>query len=764
MPSGGRFTKEEVLEYHAEEPRGKIAIAPTKPTSTQRDLSIAYSPGVAIPCLEIAREPDLAYRYTAKGNLVGVISNGTAVLGLGNIGALAGKPVMEGKAVLFKKFADIDVFDLEVAETDVDAFCRAVRALEPTFGGINLEDIKAPECFAIEERLKSEMQIPVFHDDQHGTAIIGGAALLNALEIQGKKIGSVRIVISGAGAAAIASANFYIELGARLANITMVDSHGVVTKDRSGLNPYKARFAQETRARTLADALVGADVFVGVSVAGVVTPEMLKTMAAKPIVFALANPDPEIPYDIAKTARPDAIVATGRSDFPNQVNNVLGYPYIFRGALDVRARAINEAMKVAAAQALAALAKEDVPDEVLRAYGQEHIEFGADYIIPKPFDPRVLLWVAPAVAKAAIDSGVARKTLDPSSYRDTLEARLGKSREMMRIIINKAKRAPKRIVFPEGESETILRACQILVDEGIAQPVLVGSMERIKASCAELRLDFPLEVIDPTTDGRAEAFARELFRLRQRKGVTETEARGLVATDRFYFASLLLRAGDADGLVGGHTVHYPEALRPALQVVGLAKGVQRAVGLYMMTIRRQVLFFADATVNIDPSAEELAEIASLTARVARKFDVTPRVALLSFSNFGSTRHPLAEKVAKAVEILHAREPDLVADGEMQADTAVVADLLGTYPFNRLGSPANVLIFPDLQSANIAYKLLQRLSDAEATGPMLQGMARPVHILQRGDDVHDVVNMAAVAVLDAQGNSPAPPLVKTVAKK
>jgi malate dehydrogenase (oxaloacetate-decarboxylating)(NADP+) len=748
MP-GSRFTKEEVLAYHAEEPRGKVSVLPTKPTSTQRDLSIAYSPGVAIPCLEIQRDKDLAYRYTAKGNLVAVVSNGTAVLGLGNIGPVAGKPVMEGKAVLFKKFADIDVFDLEVDATEVDAFCKVVKALEPTFGGVNLEDIKAPECFAIEERLRGEMQIPVFHDDQHGTAIISGAALLNALEIQGKRIEDIRIVVSGAGAAAIASASFYLELGARKENITLVDSRGVVASSRMDLNPYKARFARETTLRTLAEALQGTDVFVGVSAAGIVTPDMVRSMAPRPIVFALANPDPEIPYDQAKAARADAIVATGRSDFPNQVNNVLGYPYIFRGALDVRARAINEAMKVAAARALALLAKEDVPDEVRRAYSGERIEFGPDYIIPKPFDARVLLWVAPAVARAAMESGVARKIVDLEKYTDELDARLGKSREMMRIVVNKAKRDPRRIVFPEGEDEIILRACQILFDEGIAKPILLGNAARIQEKCTELRLDFPISAIEPRSDPRVERYAAALFDLRGRRGVTQTEAVALVRGNPFFFASLMVHTGDADGLVGGHTVHYPEALRPALQVVGLADGVRRAVGMYMMTIRRKVFFFADATVNIEPSAEDLAEIASLTAKVARQFDIEPRVAMLSFSNFGSARHPLAEKVAAAVRMLHEREPGLVVDGEMQADTAVVEDLLQTYPFSRLKEPANVLIFPDLQSANIAYKLMQRLSDAEATGPMLQGMAKPVHILQRGDDVHDVVNMAAVAVLDAQ---------------
>ncbi|HEX2022105.1 MAG TPA: NADP-dependent malic enzyme [Candidatus Thermoplasmatota archaeon] len=754
MSDPRRFTKEEVLEYHSREPRGKVSVTPTKPTATQRDLSIAYSPGVAIPCLEIARDPDLAYRYTAKGNLVAVISNGTAVLGLGNIGALAGKPVMEGKGLLMKKFADIDVFDIEVKTQDPDEFIQVVRNLEPTFGAVNLEDVKAPECFYIEEKLKAVCEIPIFHDDQHGTAIISGAGLLNAMELTGKRLADAKIVISGAGAAAIASARFYVELGARREHITLVDSKGVVHTGRTdGMNPYKAEFARpDDGRRTVADALRGADVFVGVSVKDLVTPEMLQAMAPKPVVFALANPDPEIPYDVAKRVRPDAIVGTGRSDYPNQVNNVLGYPYIFRGALDVRARAINEPMKVAAAKALAELAKEDVPDEVLRAYGGDAITFGPDYVIPKPFDPRVLLHVAPAVAKAAMESGVARKTLDLDKYRDELEARLGKAREMMRIVINKARRAPKRVVFPEGADEKILRACQILHDEGIAKPILLGNPQEVQRRKDELHLDFPADVIDPRESARRAAYAEELFRLRQRKGITRSEAETTMKRDRNAFGAMMVRAGEADALVSGLSTHYPDALRPCLQIIGLKDGVSRAVGLYMMTLRNRVLFLADATVNIDPTAEDLAEIAIQAARVARQFDVQPRVAMLSFSNFGSTRHPFAEKVAKATRIVQQRAPDLEVDGEMQADTAVVEELLREYPFSRLRESANVLIFPDLQSANIAYKLLQRLSDAEATGPILEGMAKPVHILQRGDDVRDVVNMAAIAVLEAQQSS------------
>ena len=746
-----RFTKEEVLEYHAREPRGKVSVVPTKPTATQRDLSIAYSPGVAIPCLEIAQDPDLAYRYTAKGNLVAVISNGTAVLGLGNIGAVAGKPVMEGKGVLMKKFADIDVFDIEVTTQDPDEFITVVKNLTPTFGAINLEDIKAPECFLIEERLKEICEIPVFHDDQHGTAIISGAGLVNACELTGKRMQDLRIVVSGAGAASIACSRFYVELGARKENIVMVDSKGIVYKGRKeGMNPYKEEFAiPDDGRRTVADALRGADAFIGLSVKGLVTPDMVKSMAPDPVVFAMANPDPEIPYDEAKRARPDAIVGTGRSDFPNQVNNVLGYPYIFRGALDVRAKAINEPMKVAAARALADLAKEDVPDEVLRAYGLEAMTFGPDYVIPKPFDPRVLLHVAPAVARAAMESGVARKQLDLEKYRDALEARLGKAREMMRIVINKARRDPRRVVFPEGTEEKILRACQILVDEGIAKPILLGDPREIARCKDALKLDFPATVVDPRDSPRREEYVEELMRLRQRKGVTRSEAETLLRRDRNAFGSMMVRMGEADSLVSGINTHYPDALRPALQIIGLKDGVSRAVGLYMMTLRNKVFFLADATVNIDPTAEDLAEIAIQAARVARQFDVEPRVAMLSFSNFGSTRHPLAEKVARATALVKHRAPELVVDGEMQADTAVVEELLRQYPFSKLQEPANVLVFPDLQSANIAYKLLQRLSDAEATGPILEGMAKPVHILQRGDDVRDVVNMAAIAVLEAQ---------------
>ncbi len=745
-----RFTEEEVLDYHARDPPGKIAVRSTKPTSTQRDLSIAYSPGVAVPCEVIADDPDAAYRYTTKGNLVAVVTNGTAVLGLGNIGAAAGKPVMEGKGVLFKEFADIDVFDLEIDSEDPEDVIRTVKLLEPTFGGVNLEDISAPECFEIEETLKREMDIPVFHDDQHGTAIIAGAALLNGLEVAGKDLADVDIVFSGAGASAMATARFFETLGADPQRFTMVDSQGVIHAGREDLDPYKEQFARETPHRSLAEALVDADVLVGLSVGGLVTQEMVGTMADTPLIFAMANPTPEIAYDDAKAARPDAIVATGRSDYPNQVNNVLGFPSIFRGALDARAKAVNKEMKRAAAHALADLAKEDVPDDVLLAYGTEVMQFGPEYLIPKPLDDRVLLYVAPAVAKAAMESGVARRELDLDAYRDELEARLGKDREMMRLITNKAKRDPKRVVFPEGEHRRILRACQILHDEGIAEPVLLGRPEKVEARKEELGLTFPAPVVDPYRSEELDEYARELHELRRRKGVTLNEARELLRSNRTYWGSLMVRRGDADALVGGLTMHYPDALRPCLQVVGIREGVRKVVGLYMMTIQRKVLFFADATVNIEPSAEDLAEIAIQAAHVAQEFEVEPRIAMLSFSNFGSTDHPLAGKVAKATELVRERAPELQVDGEMQADTAIVEEILEeTYPFAELEGPANVLIFPDLEAANISYKLLQRLADAEATGPILSGLKQPCHVLQRGDHVHDVVNMAGIAVVEAQ---------------
>jgi len=747
-----KIQSQEALDYHSSQPAGKLAIVATKPCLTQRDLSLAYTPGVAVPCLEIARDPSLVYKYTAKGNLVAVVSNGTAVLGLGNIGAAAGKPVMEGKAVLFKRFADIDVFDIELATENADEIIRTCQLLEPTFGGINLEDIKAPECFYIEEECRRTMKIPVFHDDQHGTAIISGAALLNALDLVGKRIDQVRVVFNGAGASGISCARHYVNLGVRRENILMCDTKGVIYKGRkAGMNSYKELFAAETDKRTLAEALVGADVFFGLSSGNCVTPEMLMGMAHDPVVFALANPDPEIPYDVAVAARPDAIVATGRSDFPNQVNNVLGFPFIFRGALDVRATMVNDEMKLAATRALAALAREDVPDNVRRAYGVERLEFGRQYIIPKPFDSRVLIWEAAAVAEAAMRTGVAQAPVDINEYREQLERRLGKAHEVMRVMIHKARRDPKRVVFPEGAEPKILRACQILLDEKIAQPVLLGDETKIRAVMEDLRLHLDgMQIVDPPKCERLAAYAEEMYSLRQRKGITRREADQMIL-DHNVFAAMMVRLGDADALVGGLTQHYPDVVRPALQVIEVRHGMRRVSGVYVMiTAKRDIYFLADATVNIEPTADDLAEIAVNTAEMARRFDVEPRVAMLSFSNFGSSRHPLAEKVRKAVELVRLREPGLMVDGEMQADTAIVPEILEeTFPFSTLKGGANVLIFPNLEAGNIAYKLLGRIAGVELIGPILMGLSRPVHVLQRGAEVNDIVNIAAVAVVDAQ---------------
>ena len=745
--------KQDALDYHSQGRRGKIEVVATKPCATQRDLSLAYTPGVADPCNEIVKDKENAYLYTAKGNLVAVVSNGTAVLGLGNIGALAGKPVMEGKGVLFKRFADIDVFDIEVNSENPDDVIKVVKLLEPTFGGINLEDIKAPDCFYIEETLKKEMGIPVFHDDQHGTAIISGAALLNALEIVGKDISKVKVVYNGAGAAGIACAGLYLNLGVRRENIMMCDTKGVIYKGRKeGMNPYKEKFAVDTKLRTLAEAMKGADVFVGVSVKDAVSKEMVKSMNDKPIVFAMANPDPEITYNDAKSVRDDLIMATGRSDFPNQVNNVLGFPFIFRGALDVRATAINMEMKIAACHALADLAKEDVPESVSRAYGNETFHFGTNYIIPKPFDPRVLLWEATAVAKAAIDSGVAKTKIDIEEYRERLEARLGKSREVMRTIINKAKGKPKRIVFTEGEHEKILRASQILIDEKIAHPILLGREEEIKKKAEHLNLDLgKIEIINPVRSAKFDSYAAELHNLRKRNGITLVEARGMLHNPNIY-GSVMVHMNDADGLVSGLTLHYPDTIRPALQIIKKRDDLNKVSGLYMMIIKEKVFFFADATVNISPSAEDLAEIAICSADLARRVNIEPRVAMLSFSNFGSTKHLFSEKVKQATEIVKKKRPDIIIDGEMQADTAVVPEIIkSTYPFCEIKDGANVLIFPDLQSGNIAYKLMQRLGGAEAIGPILMGMKKSVHVLQREAEINDIVNMASIAVVDAQGN-------------
>jgi malate dehydrogenase (oxaloacetate-decarboxylating)(NADP+) len=655
---------EDVLDYHASSPQGKISVIPTKPCHTQRDLSLAYTPGVAIPCLEIEKQPGLAYRYTAKGNLVAVVSNGTAVLGLGNIGPLAAKPVMEGKAVLFKRFADIDVFDLELAAAEPKDVIRACQMLEPTFGAINLEDIKAPDCFVVEEELRRTMHIPVFHDDQHGTAIIVGAALLNALILVNKRIEDVKVICNGGGAASIACAEHAIQLGMKLENIIMRDIAGVVYEGRTvEMNPYKARFARKTSMRTLSEAIRGTDVFIGLSVGNCVAPEMIMSMAERPIVFALANPDPEIPYDVVVKSRPDAIVATGRSDYPNQVNNLLGFPFIFRGALDVRATTINEAMKLAATHALAELAREEVPDSVSRTYGVERLQFGPEYIIPKPFDPRVLLREAAAVAKAAMDSGVAREHVDLNAYRDELERRQSKVHGVMRIVIHKAQQKPKRVVFPEGEEIKILRAAQILIDEKIALPVLLGRETVIRERMADLHITLNAAlIVDPARSEERGRYADELYRLRQRKGVTRKESDDLIL-NHTYFGSIMVALEDADALVGGITQHYPDTIRPGLEVIPIRAGLRRVSGLYMMITLQGVYFFADATVNIEPSAEDLAEIAISAAETAERFNVKPRVALLSFSNFGSARHPLSDKISRAVDLVKKWAPQLMVDGE-----------------------------------------------------------------------------------------------------
>ncbi|WP_273836774.1 NADP-dependent malic enzyme [Halococcus sp. PRR34] len=746
---------EDSLEYHRQEPPGKIEIATTKPTNTQRDLSLAYSPGVAAACEEIAADPDDAYTYTAKGNMVGVISNGSAVLGLGDIGAQASKPVMEGKGVLFKRFADIDVFDIELDEADPQEIIRTVEAMEPTFGGINLEDISAPECFEIEESLRESMSIPVFHDDQHGTAIISGAALLNAADIADKDLEELEIVFSGAGASAIATARFYVSLGARKENITMCDSSGIITEERAqhgDVNEFKREFARDVPEGDLADAMAGADVFVGLSIGGLVDEEMVRSMASDPIVFAMANPDPEIGYEQAKAARDDTVImATGRSDYPNQVNNVLGFPFIFRGALDVRATEINEAMKVAAAEALAELAQQDVPDAVVKAYGDQPLQYGPDYIIPKPVDPRVLFEVTPAVARAAMDSGAARTELDTTEYVEELEARLGKSREMMRVVLNKAKADPKRVVLAEGDDEKMIRAAHQIAEQGIATPVLIGDRDQIWATMESLGFDFEPEIVDPYEDD-LESYADRIHELRKRKGVTRTEAADL-ARDENHLGSVMVEMGDADAMLTGLMHDYPSALRPPLQLIGTADDAEYAAGVYMLAFKNRVVFCADATVNQDPDADVLAEITRHTADLARRFNVEPRAALLSYSNFGSVDNEGTRKPRYAAQQLRDDpSAEFPVDGEMQADTAVVDDILeGTYGFSDLDGPANVLVFPNLEAGNIGYKLLQRLGGADAIGPMLVGMDKPVHVLQRGDEVKDIVNLAGVAVVDAQEN-------------
>ena len=747
--------REDALEYHASKPAGKITVVPTKPHGTQRELSLAYSPGVAYPCKEIESDPDSAYKYTSKGNLVAVVSNGTAVLGLGDIGALAGKPVMEGKGLLFKAFADIDVFDIEVDRTDVDEFVEAVKAIAPTFGGINLEDIKAPECFEIEKRLVAELDIPVMHDDQHGTAIISGAALLNGLEVVEKDIGSIKVVVSGAGASAISCAHHYIRLGVKPSNIILVDSTGIITKSRDEageLNQYKAQFALEIPDGDLAVAMHDADVFLGLSKGGIVSSEMVSKMADRPLIFALANPDPEISPEDVYSVREDAIVATGRSDYPNQINNVLGFPYIFRGALDVRSKEITEGMKMAATHAIAQLAKEPVPDDVAAAYGGEQLQFGPEYLIPKPFDARVLIWEASAVAEAAVNEGVARipaDEFDVERYREELESRLGLTRSIMRRVINIARKDRKKIVFSEGEDPTIIKAASQCIAEGICEPILLGQLERIEAVKEEMGLDFVCETIDVRYDPRRRTtYADELHNLRGRKGLTREDAVRLLKSAT-YFAPMMVKMGDADGYLGGVSHHYPDIVKPCLHTIGPDPDSHRIVGMYMMTVNGQLMFIGDATINIYPDSRTLAEIAVQTAKVARRFGVKPKVAMLSFSNFGTSPELRTDRIEEAITIARELDPDLIIDGPMQADTALVPDIQEEYPFMSFEGAANVLICPNLASANIAYKLLQRIAGAEMTGPILEGLSKPAHVLQRGDSVREVVHMAAICAVDAQ---------------
>ena len=747
--------RKEALDYHAAAPAGKIRVEPTKPHGTARELSLAYSPGVAYPCEEIAANPDDAYKYTSKGNLVAVISNGTAVLGLGDIGALAGKPVMEGKGLLFKAFADIDVFDIEVDRIDVDEFVEAVKAIAPTFGGINLEDIKAPECFEIERRLVSELDIPVMHDDQHGTAIISGAALLNALEIVEKEASAVKVVISGAGASAISCATHYLRLGVAPENLLMCDSKGILTKSREAageLNEYKANFARDVPDGGLAEAMVDADVFLGLSRGGLVSGEMVASMAERPLIFALANPDPEILPSEVLAVRDDAITATGRSDFANQINNVLGFPYIFRGALDVRATEITEGMKMAATKALAELAKEPVPDDVAAAYGGEQMQFGPEYLIPKPFDARVLIWEASAVAEAAVNEGVAHigaDEFDVENYKETLEARLGLTRSIMRNVINRAKRDRKRIVFSEGDEPTIIKAAAQCIAEGICDPILLGHPERIEAVKEEHGLNFECETIDVRYDPRRRGdYADEFHKLRGRKGVTRRDAVSLLKSPN-YFGPMMVHCGDADGYLGGIAHQYPDIVKPCLQTIGPDPSAHRIVGLYMMTVNGQLMFIADATINIYPDSRTLAEIAVQTARVARRFGVKPKVAMLSFSNFGTSGELRTDRIEEAISMARELDNDLIIDGPMQADTALVPDRQKEFPFMEFEGSANVLVCPNLASANIAYKLLQRIAGAEMTGPILEGLAKPAHVLQRGDSVRQVVHMAAITAVDAQ---------------
>ncbi|MDI1355243.1 MAG: NADP-dependent malic enzyme [bacterium] len=750
-----KFRREDALDYHSQGRPGKIEVIPTKPYSTQRDLTLAYSPGVAEPCLEIEKNPDDVYKYTAKGNLVAVISNGTAVLGLGNIGALASKPVMEGKGLLFKIFADIDVFDIEVNTTNIDEFVNTVKNIAPTFGGINLEDIKAPECFEIERRLKELLDIPLMHDDQHGTAIISAAGLLNAIEISGKKIGTVKLVINGAGAAANSCAKMYIAVGVKRENILMLDSKGVLHKGRTDLDQYKATFATDrTDVNTLSEAIKGADVFVGLSKGNILKPEMIRSMNKDCVVFALANPTPEISYEEAFEARKDIIVATGRSDNPNQVNNVIGFPFIFRGAMDVRATCINEEMKLAATLAIAALAKEPVPDYVNLAYGSKNLSFGHEYIIPKPIDNRLISAVSCAVAKAAIDSGVARiKITDWDAYATELENRLGKDNKLMRSLADKAKSNPKRIVFSEADNYKILKAAQVVRDEGIAKPMLLGDKVRINKLAEDNFIDLSdMQIIDPLMDHEEQRneFGDMLWRKRQRRGLTQFDARKLMR-DRNYFGAMMVENGMADAMISGLTRKYGQPIKPALEIIDTLPGVSKVAGLYIMVTKRGPYFFADTTMNSDPTAEELVDIAVLTANAVKQFNITPRIALLSYSNFGSATGEVPSKVSKAVNILHNNYPGLIVDGDLQANFAISKSLLKEqFPFSTLiDKDVNTFIFPNLASGNIAYKMLQELGGAEAIGPVLMGLNKPVHVLQLGSSVREIVNMITIAVVDAQ---------------
>lgn len=745
----------DALEYHAQGKPGKIEVVPTKPYSTQRDLSLAYSPGVAIPCLEIAANPEDVYKYTAKGNLVAVISNGTAVLGLGNIGPLAGKPVMEGKGLLFKIFADIDVFDIEVDASDIDLFVNTVKAISPTFGGINLEDIKAPECFEIERRLKEELNIPLMHDDQHGTAIISSAGMLNATELAGKKIDEIRLVVSGAGASAVSCTKLYKVLGVKAENIVMIDSDGVIRADRKGLSPSKVEFATKRDINTLAEAMVDADMFLGLSKGGVLSKKMVQSMAKNPIVFALANPNPEIAYKDAMSSRKDIILATGRSDYPNQVNNVLGFPYIFRGALDVRATCINEEMKLAAVKAIASLAKEAVPEEVNEAYSEKNIVFGKDFIIPKPMDPRLLTTIAPAVAKAAIDSGVAQHIItDWEEYKEHLSSRLGQDNKLLKNITQRAKRNPKRVVFAEADNYKTLKAAQIVHDEGIAVPILLGKVKRIEEIAKEFKLDISdLTIIDPRSSKenvRKNKYAQLLYEKRKRRGVTLTEARDMIRS-RNYFGSAMVEFGDADALISGLTRNYINTIKPALQVIGTDDDVRKIAGMYILITKQGPFFLADTTINVNPTAQDIVDITLLTSKIIQRFKITPRIALLSYSNFGSSEEEDAIKMRTAAKILHEKHPEIIVDGDIQANFALNKELRDEiFPFSELARRhTNTLIFPNLSSGNIAYKLLQEMAGFETIGPILMGMKKPVHILQLGSSVREIVNMVTIAVADVQ---------------